>query len=174
MGIEAVKSSTPMSCREALKGLFKVMITGTEEQTQEAIQMFRTHFNTLQPHEIAFPRGVSDVSKWVDPDGIYKAGTPIHVRGSLLYNAQLKENNLRNYNEIKNGEKIKFLYLDPKNKTRENVIAFPDFLPKEFGLHPHVDYDLQFDKAFLAVVRPVLEAIGWKEEKTVSLEDFFG
>ena len=175
MGIEAVKSSTPASCRDALKGLFKVMITGTEKQTQDAIQLFKAHFKSLAPHEIAFPRGVSDISKWRDAATTYKKGCPIHVRGSLLYNKLLLDKGLeRRYNVIKDGEKIKFLYLDPKNPIKENVIAFYDFLPEELGLHKYIDYDAQFDKAFLAVVRPVLEAIGWSEEETVSLEDFFG
>jgi len=174
MGIEAVKSSTPASCRDALKGLFKVMITGTEAQTQQAIQIFRSHFRTLDPHEIAFPRGVSDVGKWRDAKNIYKQGTPIHVRGSLLYNKILLDKGLdRKYNIIKDGEKIKFLYLDEKNPIRENIIAFYDFLPEEFNLHRYIDYEKQFEKAFLAVVRPVLEAIGWNEEETVTLEDFF-
>ena len=175
MGIEAVKSSTPASCRDALKGLFKVMITGTEKQTQDAIKLFKNHFKSLAPHEVAFPRGVSNISKWRDASTVYKKGCPIHVRGSLLYNKLLLDNKLeKRYNTIKDGEKIKFLYLDKKNPIKENVIAFYDFLPKEFGLHKYCDYDTQFEKAFLAVVLPVLEAIGWTEEEVVSLEDFFG
>jgi len=175
MGIEAVKSSTPASCRDALKGLFKVMITGTEKQTQDAIKLFKKHFKSLAPHEVAFPRGVSDIGKWRDRNTVYKKGCPIHVRGSLLYNKLLLDNGLeKRYNTIKDGEKIKFLYLDKKNPMKENVIAFYDFLPKEFGLHKYIDYDTQFEKAFLAVVRPVLEAIGWTEEEVISLEDFFG
>ena len=175
MGIEAVKSSTPASCRDALKGLFKVMMTQTEKDTQQAIQLFRNHFNTLEPHEVAFPRGVSDVDKWRDRDTIYKQGCPIHVRGSLLYNSLIKELKLeKKYNLIKNGEKIKFVYLDPKNPIRENIIAFPEYLPPEFGLEKFVNRKLMFEKAFLASVRPVLEAMDWKEEETVSLEDFFG
>ena len=175
MGIEAVKSSTPASCREALKGLFKVMVTGTEKDTQNAIQIFRAHFNTLEPHEIAFPRGVSDVVKWRDRDTVYKKGTPIHVRGSLLYNKAVKDNKLsKKLTDIKNGEKIKFLYLNPKNPTREDVIAFPDYLPPEFGLNKYVDYDKMFQKSFLNVIEPILDAQDWKAEETVSLEDFFG
>jgi DNA polymerase elongation subunit (family B) len=174
MGIEAVKSSTPASCRDALKGLFKVMMTQTEGDTQKAIQLFREHFNTLPPHDIAFPRGVSDVGKWKDRDTVYKNGCPIHVRGSLLYNSLLKELGLtKKYNEIKDGEKIKFLYLDPKNPIKENVIAFPEYLPREFGLDKYIDHGLMFEKAFLNVVTPVLDAMQWKAEETVSLEDFF-
>jgi DNA polymerase elongation subunit (family B) len=175
MGIEAVKSSTPASCRDALKGLFKVMVTGTESETQKTIQQFREHFNTLPANEIAFPRGVSDIDKWKDRDTLYKKGTPIHVRGSLLYNGMLKEHGLeRKITDIKNGEKIKFVYLDPKNPIKENVIAFPEYLPPEFGMDKYVDYDTMFQKAFLAVVEPVLDAMGWKVEETVDLSDFFG
>ena len=175
MGIEAVKSSTPASCRDALKGLFKIMITGTEKDTQNAIQLFRKHFNSLPPHEVAFPRGVSDIGKWRDHNTVYKKGCPIHVRGALTYNKLLKDGGLeKRHTAIKDGEKIKFIYLNPRNHIKQNIISFYDYLPEDFGLHKYVDYDKQFDKAFLAVVRPVLEAIGWTEEESVSLEDFFG
>ena len=174
MGIEAVKSSTPASCRDALKGLFNILIVGTEDNTQKAIAMFKSHFNTLPPQDIAFPRGCSDIGKWKDPYTIYKKGTPIHVRGALLYNALLKELDLeRKYTPIKDGEKIKFLYLNPKNPIKENVIAFPDYLPEEFDLHKYVDHKLMFEKAFMNPVNPILTAIDWRPEPTVSLEDFF-
>ena len=175
MGIEAVKSSTPASCRDALKGLFNILIGGTEDNTQKAIAIFNTHFVTLPPQDIAVPRGVSDIGKWKHPDTIYMKGTPIHVRGALLYNALLKELDLeRKYTPIKDGEKIKFLYLNPKNPIKENVIAFPDYLPEEFDLHKYVDHKLMFEKAFMNPVNPILDAIGWKPEPTISLEDFFG
>lgn len=176
MGIEAVKSSTPASCRDALKELFKLMIVSTETETQEAIKMFKKHFEKLPPHEIAFPRGASKVREWKDRDKIYKKGCPIHVRGCLLYNHHLKDKGLeKKYTEVKDGEKIKFVYLKKPNPIRENIIAFPDYLPEEFQLHRYVDYETQFDKAFLAVVRPVLEAIGWTEERSEesTLDDFF-
>lgn len=173
MGIEAVKSSTPMSCREALKELFKVIVSGTETDVQNAIQAFKVHFSSLPPEAVSFPRGVSKVSEWQDRKTIYKKGTPIHVRGSLLYNKQIEELGLKNYQTIKDGEKIKFCYLKKPNPIKENIIAFPDYLPQELNLHKYIDYDLQFEKAFLEVVRPILAAIGWQEEDTVSIEDFF-
>jgi DNA polymerase elongation subunit (family B) len=173
MGIEAVKSSTPMSCREALKELFKVIISSSESDTQKAIAHFKQYFNTLPPEAVSFPRGVSKVTDWEDRSTVYKKGCPIHVRGSILFNKALADNNLKRYAKIKDGEKIKFCYLKTPNPIRENVIAFPDYLPEELKLHKYVDYDLQFEKAFLEVVRPILAAIGWNEEETVSLEDFF-
>lgn len=172
MGIEAVKSSTPASCRDALKSLFEILLNHDEATTQKAIADFREKFHSLQPHEIAFPRGVSNLTKWEDPTLLYKKSTPIHVRGSLLYNQLVEKYDLQ-LETIKNGEKIKFVYLKLPNVIKEDVIAFPDYLPPEFGLHKYVDYDKQFDKAFMAVIRPVLTAMGWKEEEEISVADFF-
>ena len=142
-----------------------------ELTVQKYIKDFRETFKKLPFEDIAFPRGVTDITKYRNAD----KSIPIHVRGSLLYNNLLKEHKLeKRFETIKDGEKIKFLYLDPKNPIKENVIAFPEYLPKEFGLDKYVDANKMFEKAFLAVVDPVLGAMDWKAEETISLEDFFG
>jgi len=174
MGIEAIKSSTPEVCRIAMKEMFKVIMTGSETNTQKAIEQFKNHFFTLPPENVSFPRGVSDALKWTDNKTIYKKGTPIHVRGALLYNNVLANKGLKAYEKIQNGDKVKFCYLRVPNPIRENVIAFPDYLPPEMQLHKYIDYDTMFEKTFLSAVEPILTAIGWTSEDVVNLEDFFG
>jgi hypothetical protein len=47
-------------------------------------------------------------------------------------------------------------------------------LPKEFGLHDFIDYDLQFEKVFLDALQIILEPIGWNTEEKSDLSAFFG
>jgi DNA polymerase elongation subunit (family B) len=174
MGIEAIKSSTPSACRDALKALFKVIVTGSELNTRSAILQFKEHFFTLPAEAVSFPRGVSDILKWHDRSMIYGKGTPIHVRGALLYNHHMKDRGLDKTNElIQNGEKVKFCYLKVPNPIKENVISFPTYLPPELQLEKYVNYDMQFQKTFLDPIDPILSAIGWSLEDKNTLEDFF-
>jgi DNA polymerase elongation subunit (family B) len=174
MGIEAVKSSTPAPCRKMIKDALKLMMNGTEDEVIEFIEDSRKKFRKMQPEDIAFPRSVSDVKKHRNHSTIYGKGSPIHVRGALLYNHYIKEKGLTNkYSYINNGEKIKFIYLKTPNIIRENVISFISDFPSEIGLDRYIDYDLQFSKAFLEPLKTILDAIGWHVEKTVNLDSFF-
>ena len=175
MGIESVKSSTPAPCRKMLKDAFKILMTGTEDDMISFIDKSREEFKKLPPEQVSFPRSVSDVIKYKSHSDIYVKGTPIHVRGALLFNYYILKNKLDNkYSLIKNGEKIKFCYLKKPNTLHENVISFIQDFPKELGIDKYVDYDLQFEKSFLEPLKTILDAIGWSVEKTVNLELFFG
>ena len=174
MGLEAVKSSTPAPCRQMIKDGLKVIMSGTEDEMIEYIESCRKEFKSLPPEEISFPRSVSNVTKYKGDNTIYAKGTPMHVRGALLYNHYVKENKLdRKYAYIQNGEKIKFCYLKDPNPIRENVISFIQDFPKELNLTKYIDYETQFNKAFVEPVKAVLNAIGWEVERRISLESFF-
>ena len=174
MGIEAVKSSTPAPCRTMIKNGLKLMMNGTEEQVITFIDDCRTKFRALPPEEIAFPRTASNVQKYKASSTIYAKGTPIHVRGALLFNHYVKQKNLTNkYSLISNGEKVKFIYLKKPNIIQENVVSFIQDFPHELGLDKYIDYELQFEKSFVEPLKAILDAIGWNVEKTVNLELFF-
>ena len=172
-GIEAVRSSTPHACREKLKEAFKIIMNKDEETLQKFIENFRSEFVKLSFEEVAFPRGVKDLGKYRDSKQIYKLATPIHVKGSLIFNQLLKDHNIKNIPPIQDGDKIKFAYLKTPNKLGETVIATADYLPKEFGLDSLIDREKQFEKSFLEPMKSITEVIDWKVEKTASLEDFF-
>ena len=174
MGIEAVKSSTPAPCRKAIKDALKVMMSGTEDEMIDFIDQFRKKFRSLPPEEISFPRTVSDVVKYKGRNAIYEKGTPIHARGSLLFNHHVKRLKLEGkYSLIGNGEKVKFCYLRSPNPIHENVMSFIQDFPREIGIEKYIDYDLQFEKSFLDPLKIILDVIQWNVEKTASLESFF-
>ena len=174
MGIEAVKSSTPAPCRTKIKEALKIIMTKTESDLIKFIDQFKTDFFNMPPEQIAFPRSVNGLTKWKDPVTLYKKSCPIHVRGALLYNFQLKKNKLTyKYPLIQEGEKIKFVYLQTPNIVGENVISFISNFPQEVNISKNVDYKLQFQKSFLDPLKIILDVIGWKTEKEVNLEFLF-
>lgn len=173
MGLEMVKSSTPAVIRSKLKETLKVILYQNEAALQKFVSNFREEFNKLPVEEIAFPRSVSAVNEYKG-EPIYKKGTPIHVRGSLLFNHYLKQMGLtKKYQPIGNGDKIKFVYVKGRNPFNENVIAFNTVLPDEFGLYSYIDYDLQFEKVYLDAVDIIIRSLGWSAEKQASLELLF-
>ena len=173
-GIESVRSSTPEVCREKMKQVFNVIMNGSEEDTQAFIENFRKEFYALPAEEVAKISGTDNLEKYMEK-GTYRKGCPMHVRGCIVYNQMIKNKNLENrYQLVQGGDKIKFVYLNVPNPSRENIIAFPNVLPKELGLNQYIDYETQFEKVFLSPIEGILEAIGWTARKVDTLESFFG
>jgi DNA polymerase elongation subunit (family B) len=175
MGLEMIKSSTPAACREKLKESVNVMFHGSNQDMIQFIEKFREEFKSLNVNDIAFPRGVNGLMKYKGiGNKVWGDKTPIHVRGSLVFNHMLEKHKLtKRYETIKEGEKIKFIFLREPNTVQSNVIAFSSELPKEFDIHKFIDYDTQFEKSFLEPLKIILDSIDWKTEHVSSLEDFF-
>jgi DNA polymerase elongation subunit (family B) len=172
-GIEAVRSSTPMVVKDAIKKSLFIIMNKNEEALQEYVQEFKAKFKTLSFKDIARPSTVNNIDKYTDRAHIYKKGTPIHVRGALLYNHYIKQKGLESkYELITEGTKIKYIALKVPNPIRENIISVADEFPPELGLEGYIDFDTQFTKTFQDPITNVADIIGWKTEKTSSLLDF--
>ena len=174
MGISAIRSSTPSACRTKIKEAINIVITQTEDDLHKFIEKFRSEFKQLSVEDIAFPRSVNGLKEYADAAHIFKKGTPIHVKGALVYNNLLREMNLtKRYQEIKEGEKIKFIYLKQPNIYNNNTLAFLSGIPKQLDAEQYIDYDLQFEKSFLEPLDIILSSINWHAEKIESLDSFF-
>jgi DNA polymerase elongation subunit (family B) len=173
-GLQIVQSTTPALVRVALKDCLKMILDEDKVKFQSFVVDFKNKFNQFKIEQISFSKGVNGINKYHDSSMIYKKGTPIHVRASIMYNKFLDDSKLNStYEYIKDGDKIKYCYLRVPNPIRENVIAFPEKLPKEFDLLGYVDYNMMFEKVFLEPLKPLTEIVGWDTEKRNTIEDFF-
>ena len=174
MGIEAVKSSTPEVCRGKIKEAIKLIMTKGEDELQAFVAEFKKEFYQMTAEQISFPRSCNNLKKYKHSSNIFIKGTPIHVKGALIYNHQLQQFKLhRKYPLIQEGDKIKFLKLIEANPFKFDVISYVTKLPSEFKLQEYIDYDIMFQKTFLDPMSFILNSIGWTYEKTATLEDFF-
>ncbi len=174
MGLETARSSTPQYFRDKLYAAFKIIIGKTNDELISFVNAVRAETREQGTEGVAFPRGVNNLEKYRSRTDIYSKGTPIHVRGALLYNDFVRKNKLEHkYPYIQEGEKIKFIYLKTPNPLHENCVSFFNTIPPEMNLDKYVDYQLQFEKSFLEPLKNVLQCVGWTHEKKVTLGSFF-
>jgi len=180
MGIETTRSSTPEFVRKHLKTAINITMNGTESDMIDFVEKCRKEFYSLPPEDIAFPRSVNGMDKYTDRGTIYKKSTPIAVKGALIYNHYLNQFKIsKKYRKIQEGDKIKFLMLKKPNPLggvvgEDQVISFPNILPKEFKLEGYIDFKIQFEKSFIDPLTAILDTIGWSTEKKNTLENLFG
>ena len=178
MGIEAVKSSTPQVCRDKIRDALKVIMNGSEKDLNNFIQDFRKEWMDMDPTAIAFPRSCNGMGKWSSPNGVYLRGTPMHVKGALVYNHQIKINKLaKKYPLIQNGEKIKYVHLKDPNPYQCNAFTFITECPIELDIVKYVDYEKQFEKSYVEPLKFITNAIHWQIDESygsqATLMDFF-
>jgi len=179
MGIEAVKSSTPAPCREKIKEALKIIMSGDEKMLNTFIQEFREEFMKLPPEDIAYPRSCNGVEKFRGESSLFAKGTPIHVRGSILYNHLISKQKLDSkYPLIQEGDKIRFLHLRQPNVYQSSAFSFITKVPRELDIYDKIDYDEQYTKSFVEPLRVITEKMNWLIDSSYgvqgSLEEFFG
>ena len=179
MGIEAVKSSTPAPCREKIKEALQIIINEDEKVLNKFVQEFRKEFMSLDVEEIAYPRSCNNLKKYKNSSTVFIKGTPMHIKGALIYNHLLNIEGVGNkYPKIQEGDKIKFLELKTPNRVQSNVISFMTRLPKEFDMTGIINYDVMFEKSFVDTLTFILDEINWRVDRSygtsTTLEHLFG
>lgn len=172
-GIESVRSSTPQVCREKINEAIKIIMNKGELDLQEFIANFKEEFMVMPFEEVAFPRGINGLLEYGDDKLLYIKGTPIQVKGALIFNHLLRRYDIDTIAPVQDGDKIRFAYLIEPNPIQQSVIAAPDFLPKEFNLDRFIDREKQFDKAFVEPLRTITSCISWNVEPVATLLDWF-
>lgn len=173
-GIEIVRSSTPKIIRDALKESVAIML---EDETKllDFVKEQKAKFKDNDVLNVAFPRSANNIEDYLieksDGSLAYKKGSPIGVRAAIIYNNLVRTK--EGWPQINSGEKIKFVYLMKPNTFDENVIGFIRRIPEE--AIKYVDWDLQFEKTFLSVIKNIYTKMGkvFKMHKETNLSDIF-
>ena len=199
MGLKLVKSDTPAVMRQALRKALPILLQKSEAEVQDYVEEVRKTFGQYTVEEIAFPKTANNVSAYdrkiverlyenatdkiekanladkLDVDSlIYTKKTPIAVKGALIYNNLIEKYALGlKYQPIRDGDKVKFVYLKKGNPIGESVIAFVDKLPDEFKLREWVDYQTMFEKVFYKNMEILCQPLGWSPKKVETLDSIF-
>lgn len=161
MGIESTRSSTPAVCRDAITETIRLIMKGDEAEVQDYIKSFKDKFYSLSIEEMSKNTGVTDIDKWYVDEG-FVPRTPYHVKGAMTFNRMVEKYDLSSkYATIKNGDKIRIIYLKKANPTHNNTIGYPDEFPKELNLEKYVDRKTQYNVTYLSPVESLMEVIGW-------------
>ena len=141
-----------------------------EADLQKYVEDFRQKFEKLPFEQVAFPRSVNGLETYWRMVGSSRRSPP-NVRGSITYNNLLRQKNLtRHYHVIRNKDKIKWAWLKKHNPFQSTTLAVFDTLPKEFNAQNYIDYEAQYEKAFLSPIESITNVIGWTT-KNISKSD---
>ena len=188
-GLEDVKSSTPIYCKEKLSDFAGICLVNSDNKAKvlEYIRPVRETFMKMKDNitNIASPKSAKDFDKWYKGSlnkcasestlPKFVSGCPVQVRASLFYNFMIEKYDLP-LEPIGDGNKIKFIYVHPQNPLKTDVIGFRDEWPKEFDEYFKVDFDTQFQKSFVEPVQRFFDVMKWGTVIFADneMDDFFG
>ena len=83
-----------------------------EPDLHKLVADFKKEFFEMKLNRLRFTKSCNNLKKYRDHANIFIKGTPIHVKGALIYNYQIHKLGLQNkYPLIQEGDKIKFIKL---------------------------------------------------------------
>jgi len=173
-GLEIIQSSTPIAIKDKLFKAIEIILKGDEEQLQKFVLEFKKEFVNLPLEDIANLSGVYGLEKYKAgefDEGLYAKGATANVKASLVYNNFIKQNNLeKEYELIKDSDKIKIISLKEPNVLQNDRFAVKHSFDEKFGIHEIIDYNKQF-LSFLRPLDRLLDVVGWTNEKQINFAD---
>jgi hypothetical protein len=179
-GLEIVRSDTPKKVRNYLKCALNKMIL-TPDELKDYIKEVKEKFYDLEVEDIAKPSGVKGIKKYSKTtSGLCGKGTPIHVRGAIVYNNYVRNNKIENkFPIVEESSKAKFVYMKTPNIIKgSHVLTFAREFPDKSKLLKYVDYDKMFELTFLNKITGFAEVAGVDmsidDNKKIDVGDIFG
>lgn len=169
-GLEIKRTNMPADVKVyATKLLENMCMTRDINSTNDILVETYDYIKTLNEEQVAEVSNINGYEKYSSQcNGLQTVkGVPRHVKSAYLYNYLIKQLGLTSkYQQIKDGDKIRVLAVDPKqNKYKISAIAFIGKYPQEFKDIFKIDYEYMFDKHIYSFVERYYEDCGWVARK---------
>jgi DNA polymerase elongation subunit (family B) len=185
VGIEAVRSGTPVACREYIIKCLEIFLRGTEQELWDYVRQAHDKFVTLEFEDVARGTGIKGIEKYEQASQVtalegdieeseWKKGAPIHVKAAIVYNRMLRREGLSDkYPPITDYDKIKFTHIHTPNFFGHSVFAAPEGIPREWKDRIQIDYETQWQKGFVDPITAIISCGGWTTQPRVNLDCLF-
>ena len=184
-GLDVVRSSYPAAFRKFMSEVLIEILRGdTETQLTDKIYNFKKDLVNMDVVKIAKAGAVKELSKYLPKKKEqtamfqFKSATPAHVKAAIAYNQLLTHFGLdKQYEPLKDGDKIKWVYLK-QNPYGLDAVAMNGYNdPKEIMdlVTTYIDYDKIFERELLKKLEDFYGALNWGEvlSSTKTAEKFF-
>lgn len=177
-GISLKKNETDKAMKDFLKECYYGIIyhDWTEIDYTNYISECYEKFKTLKNDQIAFWKGYGTARESTGFLQMQKGATIIS-RACTYYNQIVAKLNInKKYDELRVGDKCRFLYVKNNNPYGVDVIAYkPGQWPKEFDKIFEIDYSVMFNKIMLDQLKRYREACGFADfdPKKQVIQDIF-
>ena len=184
-GLDVVRSSYPAAFRKFMSEILIEILRGDDEETiTNRIDTFKRQLPTMDVVKIAKAGGVKNLSKYMPKKRNqtamfqFASGTPAHVKAAIAYNQLLKHHGVQNqYEPIKDGDKIKWVYLKQNPYGLDGVAMNGYNDPPQIMelINTYINHDKIFERELLKKLEDFYGALDWGEvlSSTKTAEKFF-
>ena len=182
-GLDVKRSSFPKAFQECMATVLIDILRGkSEDEISDYVLDFKKKMSSMNFVDIAKNSAVKNLTKYL-PKGkrqlfTWATGTPAHVKAAIAYNDCLTHFNAPfKYEPMKNGDKIKWVYLKT-NPLGLDAVAFTGHSdPSEIEdlINTYIDHNRLFERELKNKLQDFFDSIGWgdviSEQRTA--EKFF-
>ena len=181
-GLDVKRSSFPKAFQDCMGTVLIDILRGkTEEEITDFVVKFRDDMSKRPIKDVAKNSAVKNLSKYMGKKRqLFEVmkGTPAHVKAAIAYNDCLKHFEAPfKYEPMKNGDKIKWVYLR-QNPLGLDGLAFTGYQdPPEIEqfINTYIDHKKIFERELKGKLQDFYDAIGWGDviSDTRTAEKFF-
>jgi DNA polymerase elongation subunit (family B) len=183
-GLDIVRSSFPKSFQKLMKEvLIDILKNKDRTEIDNKILTFKKDLSDIIYTEIAKTSSIKDIKKYQEPIqdevlGKFAKGTPAHVKAAINYNKLLKMFKCPpKYAPMKNGDKIKVVYLKSNQYGLEELAFKGDSDPEEIlnFIKENIDANELFMSELDGKLKGFYDSMRWEfpSESKKTAEKFF-